>query len=805
VTEFVEVVFSYVSGLTGYLSWGNVKMLTIAIGVLWAMVVLNRKVGVLSFVGGFGERLFGSHVAGLKARSEAAAAEKTGEWLQAGLHYDRVGDWEKALDCYEKAEEYHLAGELCVRLGHKEVAAEWFLLSDEKLRAAQLYKELGNHAKAAAAYAKAGSSLEAAAELVEAGEFEKAAEIYERSGNHVRAAETYERGGELGHAGESLARQVVEIEGRGSQFRSASQEAELARLCHRAGRHFEKAGEEGRAVELYERGGQFRLAAALAERGGDLRRAAELWRKAGSTRKAAELYEKVGDGREAANLLGDEKLSGGDAVAAAEAFAKGGDPLRAAEVFETAGQFERASECYESAEAFAEAAAAALRAEAKGRAADLFVKSGNKEKAAELYFELGDFDLASLLFAKSARYFDAAKSAAEANSETKMVEFLQQVPASDPNYLMAVVQLARAFERRGWASLAREKLRSVLAGQEVTADNLELWDQLARSEEAEGNFEGAADILHRVMSVRYDFHGANDRYAALQRKVEEEKTRAETIKSAKPVVLHEEKARYEITGMLGKGGMGSVYKARDKLLQRPVAYKVLAESIARDPGAREQLLNEARAAAALNHPNIVTVYDLGFDGDNAFICMELIEGESYSSILRKQTWLEMSEALHWLVSVCQGLDHAHSRGIVHRDLKPSNVLLTVDHRVKLLDFGLARPADQEKSGESWAYSMSGTPKYISPEAIQGKPTDPRADIYSLGATFYELLVGRVPFTEGNLLMHHLHTPPPPLRPKRTEIDPKLEELVLLCLAKRPEDRFQSAGEILSFAGAARLL
>ena len=250
--------------------------------------------------------------------------------------------------------------------------------------------------------------------------------------------------------------------------------------------------------------------------------------------------------------------------------------------------------------------------------------------------------------------------------------------------------------------------------------------------------------------------------------------------------------------------MGSVYKAYDHLLKRPVAYKVLAESLAKEENAREQLLNEARAAAALNHPNIVTVYDLGFDGDNAFICMELIEGESYQGILRKQTWLDMSEVLHWLVSVCQGLDHAHSRGIIHRDLKPSNVLLTVDHRVKLLDFGLARPAGEEQNTESWGYSMSGTPKYISPEAIQGRPTDARSDVYSLGATLYELLVGRAPFTEGNLLMHHLHTPPPPLRAKRTEIDEKIEELVMLCLAKAPGDRFQSAAEVLSFAGAARL-
>ena len=195
--EFVELVFGYVQSLFGYFTWGNVKFLTIAIAVVWILVALNRRVGVLSLLGELGERLFGSHVAGLKARGEAVSAEKTGEWLTAGLHYDKLGDWEKALDCYEKAEEYHLAGEICVRLGHKDVAAEWFLLSDEKLRAAQLYKELGQHKKAAEAFLKAGSSLEAAPEFLEAGEFDKAAEIYERSGNHLRVAEAYERGNDL--------------------------------------------------------------------------------------------------------------------------------------------------------------------------------------------------------------------------------------------------------------------------------------------------------------------------------------------------------------------------------------------------------------------------------------------------------------------------------------------------------------------------------------------------------------------------------------------------------------------------------
>jgi len=346
----------------------------------------------------------------------------------------------------------------------------------------------------------------------------------------------------------------------------------------------------------------------------------------------------------------------------------------------------------------------------------------------------------------------------------------------------------------------------VLAEKPMTAGSLELWDQLARAEEAQGNLEEAAGILHKMMSVQYGYQGASDRYALLQKRIEEERRRAETFRSkVPPVVRHEGKRRYELLGMLGKGGMGAVYRAYDHLLGRHVAYKVLGEALARDEAARDQLLLEARAAAQLNHPNVVTVYDLGVDQSETFISMELVEGESYQSLLRGRTWLDIDSALHWLVSVCQGLDHAHGRGIVHRDLKPSNVLLAVDRRVKILDFGLARRADNGGSGEGIGQSMSGTPRYIPPEAIQGGPIDARSDVYSLGATLYELLVGAAPFTEGNLLLHHLHTPPPPLRSRRSEIPEKLDELVLLCLAKAPGDRFQSAGEILSFAAAARLV
>ena len=593
----------------------------------------------------------------------------------------------------------------------------------------------------------------------------------------------------------------------GSQYRASAAEAEIGRLSLKAGRAYEKAGDTERAISIYESGGQIVPAAALAEQAGEHRRVAQLYRKAGNIQKAAELFQKVGEHQAAANLLGDQQLSKGDARAAAESFLEAGDVLRAAEVLDEAGELTRASECYEKGGAFPQAAETALRAGVRDRAARMFARAGEKQKAAELFHEAGEFEEAARLFGEANRFFDAAKAAAEANNEHKMMEYLQRVPPSDERFFLAVVELARGFERRGWSSLAVEKLKTVLAGQSVTAENLPLWDAYATAVESEGDLDRAAEILHGMMAVQYNYGNIAARHAALQMKITEQTKRAETMRAAVSTpVTADGRARYEVKSMLGRGGMGAVYRAYDHLLKRHVAYKVLSEELAKDANARQQLLDEARSAAALNHPNIVTVYDVVEEGNKAFICMELVEGENYQSLLCKRSPMEVQQALHWMVSVCQGLDHAHQRGIVHRDLKPSNTLLTTDNRVKILDFGLAQPHNNGHANDpGWSTSISGTPKYISPEAIRGQPTDPRTDIYSLGATLYELLAGRPPFADGNLLMHHLHTAPPLLQSQRSEISKALEELVMLCLAKTPADRFQTAGEVLSFATAARLL
>ena len=389
-----------------------------------------------------------------------------------------------------------------------------------------------------------------------------------------------------------------------------------------------------------------------------------------------------------------------------------------------------------------------------------------------------------------------------------MLNYLQQVSKDDPHHVEAVVTLAHAFIRRGWSSIAVDKLESVLAGQVVTVDNLALWDPFATALEEIGELERAEELLRNMMSVSYNYRDIDKRHEKLVEKIEDEKQRESSLD---PTLVDHRSGdaatfdgnRYKLDELLGKGGMGEVYRAFDRLLSRSLAYKVLSNSLAEDLAARDLLLQEARAAAGLNHPNIITVYDLGIENGRAFICMELVEGESYAKILKREKRLSLAEIMHLVISACQGLDHAHHRGIVHRDLKPSNILLTKEHRVKILDFGLAQPI-QPSDGDS-SGSTGGTPKYIAPEQARAEATDARTDIYSFGATLFELAAGRAPFIEGNLLQHHIHTPPPQLKSVSPDVPDELNALVMHCLQKDPAKRFQSAGEMLSFSQAAGLV
>jgi serine/threonine protein kinase len=251
---------------------------------------------------------------------------------------------------------------------------------------------------------------------------------------------------------------------------------------------------------------------------------------------------------------------------------------------------------------------------------------------------------------------------------------------------------------------------------------------------------------------------------------------------------------------IGRGGMGTIYFAIDTMLNREVALKAIHPQLADNQQLMDRFKIEAMTQARMNHPNIVTIFSFNKIDDQYFIAMEYVEGKSLKELLQVKKRLDLGEAIAIITQVAEGLSYAHAHNVIHRDIKPANILLDKDNKVKISDFGIAKVFGAE--GLTKTGMMMGTPWYTPPEQIMGKNIDFRADLYSLGVTFYELLTSRVPFdsetnSEFQIQKAHLETPPPRPSIYNPLIGVKLENIILQALQKKVEKRFQSAGEMIA--------
>jgi eukaryotic-like serine/threonine-protein kinase len=251
--------------------------------------------------------------------------------------------------------------------------------------------------------------------------------------------------------------------------------------------------------------------------------------------------------------------------------------------------------------------------------------------------------------------------------------------------------------------------------------------------------------------------------------------------------------RYALGALLGAGGMGQVYRARDRVLERTVAVKVLSAAATQDRELVARFGREARAAAALHHPNIVAVFDSGADGDLQYLVMEYVDGQSLAGLLRQEGVLDPGRAAEVGRQVCQALAAAHAAGLVHRDITPGNVLVDPAGLVKVADFGIAKlAAATTMTGDGM---VLGTAAYLAPEQAQGRPVDGRSDLYALGCVLYALVTGAPPFVGDSpvaVAARQLTEPPTPPSDRNPRVSPALEAVVLTALAKDPADRYQTA-------------
>ena len=269
---------------------------------------------------------------------------------------------------------------------------------------------------------------------------------------------------------------------------------------------------------------------------------------------------------------------------------------------------------------------------------------------------------------------------------------------------------------------------------------------------------------------------------------------------------------YEIGDQLGAGGMGEVYRATDTRLDRTVAIKVLPEHLASDPQRRERFEREARAVSSLNHPHICTLYDVGEQDGIHYLVMELVEGETLAARLEKGR-LPLDLALEYAIQIADALDKAHRQGVVHRDLKPGNIMITKSAGVKLLDFGLAKlkgddaqvsplsqmPTQDPSAPLTAEGTIIGTLQYMAPEQLEGKEADARTDIFAFGAVVYEMVTGKKAFegaSQASLVGAIMNQQPATVTEVQPVSPPMLDEVITACLAKSPEDRCQTATDLM---------
>jgi tetratricopeptide (TPR) repeat protein len=709
------------------------------------------------------------------------------------------------------------AAELCRESGLPDAAVRYYLEAAEPLKAAEVRREQNRFAEAAELYLQAEKFDLAGTLYASNNEFEKAADCYRKGGRMSVAAEMYEKANRFQLAGECYLRcefnrhaaqafvkvqdwakaaralelAIAEDAGKIGAGQDRSQEKELKKLVLQAGKLYEEAGDLASATRVLEQGECWLAAGEVALRNGQAKKAADCFERAGNVPKAAEALREAGEDGAAAQILGEYLRDKGNEDEAARLLVEAGDFGAAGDLYRKLEDFKLSGECYERAGDYAQAAEMFRIATDWTRAAANYERVQQFAEAAECLAQLGNPTEEARLLGRAGQALGAAQAYVRAGLDDEAIKGLQQVAPESPEFASASALLGQIFSRKGKHTLAVKKLRQAIGTSELDARNIDLFYALATVVEAAGQAREAVELYEKILTADYHFRDVEARLEAARAAAELQAANPPSVPDLSTAPAGQP-GRYRILAELGRGGMGIVYKGQDTVLDRVVAFKVLPDALRDNPQALKNFLREAKSAAKLNHPNIVTVFDAGEQDGRFYIAMEYVDGTTLKEILKRRAQISPVGVVNVGLQICEALHYAHGQKVIHRDVKTANVMWTREKKAKIMDFGLAKVVEEVRNHTTL---VSGTPYYMSPEQTLGKNVDHRTDLYSLGVMLFELATGKLPFRDGNVPYHHVHTPAPDPRSLRPELPEAFARVVLDCLQKDPEARPHSAAEV----------
>ena len=664
-------------------------------------------------------------------------------------------DLKRTVEPLKKAKQYARVAQVYASVNRHKDAAKWFMKAKMRKQAAE-------------EWARAGKTVKAAKILMKEGDYATAARFFEEGAKHRAAAEAYMKAGDLPCAASAYANagshdDAVRLFA--DYFAAAQDPAETQLRAAEACYAMLQSGGAKTNIAADARRGLMAAVAARFEQAKRWDLAARLYYEANEKARAGGIYARQGKLEEAARCMREAGKTKEANLIGAQFYEKRGRWKEAAMSYAGGGEFRRAGDC--------------------------FGKAGDKERSAECYSKAGEYYGAGLAYAHLRRFDEA-------------ITLLQKIDVSDKNFDLSRALLGRCFYEMHDFEHCAATLENHLTNQRVEKGNVEYWYMLALALEQLGKLRKSQDILFKIRSVDVGFRDVAQRISSISSRIS---LGAELSGAGQVAGLAQTGAgdaqmmgqvenllggRYRLDRELGRGGMGTVYLARDVQLDRPVALKFLGSLVDGSEEYRQRFIREAKAAARVNHPNIIAIYDISAGMGKAYIAMEYVEGPNLHQYVEAKGRLSPREAINLIAQACAALEAIHSAGIIHRDIKPDNILIAKGSVVKLTDFGLAKALDARITGTN---VVMGTPAYMSPEQTRDSDVDARSDIYSLGLVLHEALTGTCVFKDGDVMLRQQRELPPPPSTLVDGVPAPLDRIVMTCVAKDPAARFQTAQQL----------